>query len=620
MACPRPLERAGRQVSDTDGMRTLIESVRLSAALEAREEDEPGGLLRDLYATTMRLVHVADGDAFAVACDRAADWAWQRLESEPPDFAVRPFGTEPENPSRGDVVVRWMAFLDGSAAKALELRLEHPDSQDDSLVWVATVAVSELEGAVRASVRLERGAHVHLLAPAPLELRAPAVTQELMRPPLSAFAGSLALTPGVMTVARRDAESFVQAVLASTERALPVIVASCNVDAAFLAGLARGTAGLAQVVRGADPEADELLRGLLRDRRSEVPRGGLRLFWPGFGTEGDQLRHPYWTAAQLRAGRARGRSVVGRIVGLLAPISTGRVPGDPALIRARRDQLHAAAQQRQEREQARRERARAERERRRQELASQPSASKVEELERRLEFTEHALKAAEDEREEAVSQAAANESRTIEQALEVDERNTELGRRVAVLEAETAALRANLKTLTQFSERSKHRTEDDDDPIPAEIETWDELAEFLPELEGPAFRLTDRAVDCTDSSRRYPRPADMWDALVRLERVARAYSEQHANVNMRFEAFATQVAGLEIALQDSTYEDDYYFEYDGRVHSRLPHVKVDDAKSPNEVGRVYFALDPDNECLIVDWFGTKPDRPRTPRTSVAANS
>jgi len=109
----------------------------------------------------------------------------------------------------------------------------------------------------------------------------------------------------------------------------------------------------------------------------------------------------------------------------------------------------------------------------------------------------------------------------------------------------------------------------------------------------------------------------MWRALRALERVGRRYNELGAELGMRFEDFATEQGGIEVALQDSTYEDACFFEFEGVEYSRLPHVKIDDAKAPNEVGRIYFALDPDRSRLIVDWFGTKPDRPMT-RRAVAA--
>ncbi len=228
------------------------------------------------------------------------------------------------------------------------------------------------------------------------------------------------------------------------------------------------------------------------------------------------------------------------------------------------------------------------------------------------------LAAVQEERDEALKQAelaASAELKVIEESLEVDARAASLGDRLAKLEAENSGLRESVKTL------SVHRAaisdeEDEDEPVPDEVTTWNELAENLAALAGPGFALTDLALGCADRPR-YPHPDRMWRALRALERVGRAYNELGADLGMRFEDFAMEWGGIEVALQDSGYEEVCFFKYEREEHSRLPHVKVDDFKAPNEVGRIYFALDPTQNRLIVDWFGTKPDRPETRRAAVS---
>ena len=46
-----------------------------------------------------------------------------------------------------------------------------------------------------------------------------------------------------------------------------------------------------------------------------------------------------------------------------------------------------------------------------------------------------------------------------------------------------------------------------------------------------------------------------------------------------------------------------YFGFDGKRRDGLPHIKVRDAASPNEVGRIYFAFDPARKRLIVNHVG-----------------
>ncbi|MFE7935741.1 hypothetical protein ACFU6S_44905, partial [Streptomyces sp. NPDC057456] len=46
-----------------------------------------------------------------------------------------------------------------------------------------------------------------------------------------------------------------------------------------------------------------------------------------------------------------------------------------------------------------------------------------------------------------------------------------------------------------------------------------------------------------------------------------------------------------------------YFEFDDKRRDGLPHIKVRDAVSPNEAGRIYFAFDSELKRLIVNHVG-----------------
>ena len=47
------------------------------------------------------------------------------------------------------------------------------------------------------------------------------------------------------------------------------------------------------------------------------------------------------------------------------------------------------------------------------------------------------------------------------------------------------------------------------------------------------------------------------------------------------------------------------FTFENRSFSREPHIKIDDYTNPNEVGRVYFAIDAKSRRFVVDHAGTK---------------
>lgn len=574
--------------------------------------------MRDIYATTMHIVDIGGGDAFEVACKRAMDWAW-RIDDKRPDLRKRPAGRLPENAGPEETTVEWWAALEGQA-RALELRLRHPDTQDETLQWLATITISDIEGTTRATVRLERGASVHVLRPWQLDLAAPLVVLELMRPPLLAYAGSLELTPGTRMLQSDDVGGFIGDVLRADGRALPVLIVSCSVSPSVAQSLAKALAGLVQVVRLTNEDAEDALRRALRKSGYVVPRGGLRLYWPGFGLTGQPRRHPYWTAAQIREGGDSGQAVIKHLVDLLAPISTGRVPADPGVLRARREWLRTSIREQRSHQEAQRARARRERQKAAKAIAlahtHQDASEEVDRLKDQLAEIKGQFTATEEERDTALAQAeeaAANELKVIEESLGIKDQAAVQGKHVAQLEAENDALRKSFKTIATHQAEAALETGDTIDTVPNKVASWGEVAEWLPALEGPGFSLTDQALESADGKGRYPHPSAIWKALRGLERVGRIYNELGSDLGMRFDEFALQEGGIDVALQDSSYEEECFFEFEGDEHKRLPHVKVDDAKSPNEVGRIYFALDPDHKRLIVDWFGTKPDRPKTRR-------
>lgn len=565
--------------------------------------------MRDVYATTMRLVDIGGNDAFQVACDRALRWAW-RVDAPRPDLLRTPIGRVPEAPAHDETSVEWWSVPEGTA-RALELKLGHPDDRDDTLQWLATVTITSLDGATRATVRVERGARIHVLKPSRIDFRPPRLVTELMRPPLRAYAGDLELSPGLRTRRAEDMADLVDDILKAEGRALPVLVVSESVSPRMVDHLTKALAGLAQVIRPADRAAERELNAILDATDVTVPPGGLRLYWPEFGSA-RTIRHPSWTGADVAAGRRDGPSVIKQLVDRLAPISPGRVPADPALSEARRLWLRSRIEQREARWQAQKERARRERQRIADELErARASTSASRDQVARMRSMLDSLARERDESLRQVQEASAREEELLGEYYKLDEEARQLRQRLALLEAENENLYENNRALSEAL-RSNRSPDETATAVPEDLDSWDAIRDHLPTLVGPGFVLTDHALECT-SRPRYPHPSKMWRALRALERVGQRYNELGGALGDRFEDFACEVGGIEVALHDSTYEDACFFVFEGRTHRRLPHVKVDDAKSPNEVGRIYFALDREQKRIIVDWFGTKPDRPMTRR-------
>lgn len=568
--------------------------------------------MRDLYATRLQLVHVAGGDAFDVACDQALKWAW-RVGGAVPDLADSPTGTARGGSDGEEVAVSWTS-LGSREARALEVQLRHPDSSDSTMRWEASVTITKVGTSVVATIRLGLDATVYSLRPLRLSLRAPSLVPQLMSTPLRAYAGDMELEPGVRVLDANNAKALVRDELEAEGRALPVLVASSDVAMAVGTELARGMAGLIQVVRARDRSTDAALKVALQRSSFAVPVGGLRLFWPGFGTDEQVSRYPYWTSAQLRSGR--GGQTIGQMMNLLAPISTARVPSDPGVLRARKVSLEERQRRQRDREDAQRSRARRQREsvkHARQEARRAADDDEALHLKERLAEVESLLELSERERDEAETRAidaGAAELSAIEEADKYHDR-------VTFLETENGGLRTSIEALRRYEDLGEG--DDGNETVPDSIESWEELAENLGDLEGPGFFLTDRARACATGKNRYPDPGAMWDGLRALERTGRAFNEMGADLGVRFAEFAQEQAGITVALSDQTYPN-HWFELDGEQYSRRPHVKVDDAKSPNAVGRVYFAIDADGKRVIVDWFGTKEDRPETKKQTVRTSA
>jgi hypothetical protein len=198
------------------------------------------------------------------------------------------------------------------------------------------------------------------------------------------------------------------------------------------------------------------------------------------------------------------------------------------------------------------------------------------------------------------------------QALELLERSDELQARLDTSETERESLTARLATAEEnlsaaYAWRGDEPADADDADEDAEPpDNWSQFAERVNELISPGFQLTERALRCARENS-YPWPARTWDFLDRLSRAADAYNARGGAVGDRLADWAIQFE-LDIALTDVTYTNTK-FEFEARELDRLPHVKIDDAVAPSEVGRIYFAIDSARGRFVVDWFGVKRERP-----------
>jgi len=132
---------------------------------------------------------------------------------------------------------------------------------------------------------------------------------------------------------------------------------------------------------------------------------------------------------------------------------------------------------------------------------------------------------------------------------------------------------------------------------------WESVAPAILALVGPHFVLSDRALSQLRANP-YPRPARMLQHLTSLEIVAREYGQKSGELGNRLADHAMSTTGIEIALTDKALT--YPVVYLAGIATDLvasPHVKVDDAKSTDQCGRIYFATDLANSRFVVDHIG-----------------
>ena len=213
----------------------------------------------------------------------------------------------------------------------------HPDERDPGLVWRILIAtgpspidVSLVRVALR--IRLERAGERFRLAPLHHSFAAPAIIRTLLREHEVYDAGERVVP--TYTVRRAGEIPALVARLESPDRQLPVLVVtrgpgpSHSVNAS---DVARAVAGLAHV----EVLSTHLAALALTDeigRESSVWGGAVRLYWPQFtvGEDGPH-RHRYWTRSRLEAIH----DFPSLLLSYLAALATARVPEHPVVAKAR---------------------------------------------------------------------------------------------------------------------------------------------------------------------------------------------------------------------------------------------------------------------------------------------
>lgn len=339
-------------------------------------------------------------------------------------------------------------------------------------------------------------------------------------------------------------------------RLLPILLVDAAEDAGTdLAWKCAGElAGLA-VVLAVDARARQALDGRLREIDASIPQNGLRLIWPDV-----ELRHPSFSADQARFAP-------GRLLRMLSSVSV-TVRGTNDLVR------RAGAARREARNRAVAE-----------ELETARSAGDV-----TVEL-------------EAQAQAIASYEQEVEQYAQwIDElerdRDTYKAQAAQALYWKQEAERARRDSGVRQIDWSEAPDLDGNDLT--------DLAEFL-EKKAQGSLVFTPAAHRSWKKDKYIHVDIMRDALVQLAQAAIEYRRLGCQLGMVPDDWFKEEWELTMASTDQYMSKNGMdsFEYDGQRLSRLPHLKLGDYTAPNEVGRVYFAMDSEGERFIVDHVGLK---------------
>ncbi|MFF9086618.1 hypothetical protein ACF1BE_09455 [Streptomyces sp. NPDC014991] len=321
-------------------------------------------------------------------------------------------------------------------------------------------------------------------------------------------------------------------------------------------------AGLAQVVTLNYVTAQAVRRV---HEQVAVPSGGARLVWPNLG-----LEHPAYSREQVTQPSFVSR----RLMPSLAHLSVIARGSDTAWERARQASYRAGARRAAERL------SRAQ--------AAGDTTAELEALKERARQLEEDARSWEDmaqscmeERDKAQSEAAAAE--TLRQDRDYWK-----------------------KLYLDLSRGGAGQA--------AEPDVWHGIpvlgTDAVPTFEALARTSEERIVFTVRAARawkasQYPYPEEMTDQLIALAQAAMDLYTKPGK-RPRLDQWFYDHHGLRFANSDeklSKNKDKRYFMFEHKRRDGLPHIKVRDAVSPNEAGRIYFALDPEGKRLIVNHVG-----------------
>lgn len=224
----------------------------------------------------------------------------------------------------------------GTGEAVWQLSWRFPDNRDQSLFWETNCLVAVADGKAEFSLLLRVGSLEFEVKPAEYWLGRPKIVRTVVEK-YSCILGERRLLTKPMLLGAEDVHSYVQDVLASPGRRMPIVVVSPQesttgylISADQVADLVVGLAEVAVL-------KDKWAAYSLRDEVSRIwscYNGATRIYWPGFRTARDPMFHPIYLPEDLvRMGRSR-KGAENSVFYRLASISVVRIIEGPVTKRA----------------------------------------------------------------------------------------------------------------------------------------------------------------------------------------------------------------------------------------------------------------------------------------------
>ncbi|MGP5637538.1 hypothetical protein ACTXOW_13725 [Corynebacterium variabile] len=492
--------------------------------------------------------------------DHAYNWLTRDLESGGPNLLISGQAELPGSRGKFEFVrsLRWTT-THTEKIRALSCTMHQPVKNGKGAQFICELTIFQQEDDAQIRIELGRESVEGLMSPVPIQaVRRPGILATVVKD------SDLRITyQGQLVDSRYEwinppLDEVVPQVLAKEKRLPILLIDGEDKNAKRLGGaVAEQLSGLARVIL-VDRRSQNSIEEYLESIEASLPSNGARLVWPILNA-----RHPeFWNLGRTDA-------IINTLMKIVASVSVSARSTNRLRTR----------------------------------IAEENRRTRENEFRRTI---SNAAARGDSEAElETLRERVAELDSDISQWIEEVDRLTQENESLMTVKSSLAYWKGEAQR-AQKASSAKKAVKFDDHPN-LESDDLSTLAAHLEDASSNSIVFTAGALRSWPKSN-YPHVEAMEEALVKLARASSEWSEAGCNVGMRIKEWLKTRFGLNFSLEDEPLvrKNLNEFEYDGKNdYSREPHLKLDDFVKPNEVGRIYFAIDTEGSRFIVDHVGVK---------------